>query len=326
MSAKKPKTRTKSTAKKSPKTTTKTRVSRTKKKQKQKVPPEIEKPIVDTEIIEPKTLEPEPAEITKPITEVPPEVKPSTEIQPEPVEIKEPITEVEQVKHEPELAETAPVPSTPTVVEAEPQPAIAETKKTISEVKPEVKSVKPEIKKTVPIKRLPKPLPRKKLPEPPKDSVLLIIRLRGTFAVPNYIELTLRSLKLGNKFNATLTRNSPSTRGMLQQVKDYVTWGDLKQADLATLLRERGEVNGGKPVTDRFAMDAFSKESIDSLAAALTTGEISLRSLWTKGVKPVFRLRPPSGGFKSTVKKSFTSMGELGYRGDAIATLMSNMS
>jgi large subunit ribosomal protein L30 len=113
---------------------------------------------------------------------------------------------------------------------------------------------------------------------------------------------------------------------MLRQVKDYVTWGDLKPTDIATLLRERGEVNGGKPVTDKFATDVFSKESIDSLATALTTGEIGLQSLWEKGVKPVFRLRPPSGGFDSTIKKSFTSNGQLGYRGSAIATLMTKMS
>jgi large subunit ribosomal protein L30 len=80
------------------------------------------------------------------------------------------------------------------------------------------------------------------------------------------------------------------------------------------------------PLTDKFAKDLFSKESIDSLATALTTGEISLQSLWGNGVKPIFRLRPPSGGFESTIKKSFTSNGQLGYRGIAIATLMTKMT
>lgn len=102
---------------------------------------------------------------------------------------------------------------------------------------------------------------------------------------------------------------------MLRQVKDYVTWGGVKPIDVATLLKERGRINGEMPVTDEFAKNAFAKDSIDSLATALATGEISLQSLWEKGVKPVFRFRPPSGGFKSTIKRSYTSTGQLGYRG-----------
>ena len=132
--------------------------------------------------------------------------------------------------------------------------------------------VKPQPKKRAAVKPLPKPLPKKKLPEPPKDSMLLIIRLRGTFAVPDHIEQTLQSLRLKNRFNATLAKNNPSTIGMLRQAKDYIAWGDLKPTDVARLLRERGEVNGGRAVTDKFAMDIFSKESIDSLATAITTG------------------------------------------------------
>jgi len=327
MSTKKPKRTTKSTSKKPAKTTTKTktRVTRTKKKPAKEVPSEVEKPIVGAEITGPKLPEAEPVEIRKPIVEVEREVKP-TEIQPETKPTEVPIPIIVQAKPEPEKAEAAPTPAKPVVVE--PQPEKVETKKPIVEVKVEQKTpeVKPETKKRAGVRVLPKPVPKKKLPEPPKDSMLLIIRLRGTFAVPNYIERTLQSLRLRNKFNATLVRNNPSTIGMLRQVKDYVTWGDLKTNDIAKLLRERGEVNGGEPVTDKFATDVFSKESIDSLATAMTTGEISLQSLWEKGVKPVFRLRPPSGGFESTIKKSFTSNGQLGYRGGAIATLMSKMS
>jgi hypothetical protein len=33
-------------------------------------------------------------------------------------------------------------------------------------------------------------------------------------------------------------------------------------------------------------------------------------------VKPVFRLRPPSKGFKGKVKRSYTSGGVTGYRGE----------
>ena len=330
MSTKKPKRKTKSSSEKAAKTKS-TRVTRTKKKPEKKVAskPEAKKPVVEAKPPEPK----EPIESKKPIAEVEPEVKPPTEIKPpeirseiEPPRITKP--EVVEVKPEPEKTEVK-TEAKPILVKAEPEPEREiEVQKASVEGKTELKKleVKPEIRKRVAVKRLPKPLPKKKLPEPPKESVLLVIRLRGTFAVPYYIERTLRSLRLGNKFNATLTRNSPSMIGMLRQVKDYVTWGDLKPTDVATLLKERGEVNGGMSITDKFAKDVFSKESIDSLAAALTSGEISLQSLWKKGVKPVFRLRPPSGGFESTIKRSYTSNGQLGYRGVAIATLMTKMT
>jgi len=326
MSTKKPKRTTKSTSKKPARAKT-TRATRTKKKPEKEAPSEIEKPIVETEITKPtKPVEEKPAETKKPIVEIEREVKPPVEVKPEikPAEIAKP--EIVQAKPEPEKIEVRPVQAEPAVVETELQPEGEPIKPTVVKTELKPPQVKPEIKKRAVVKTLPKPLPRKKLPEPPKDSMLLVIRLRGTFAVPNHIERTLQSLRLRNKFNATLARNSPSMVGMLRQVKDYVTWGDLKPSDIARLLRERGEVNGGKPVTEKFAMDVFSKESIDSLATALTTGEIGLQSLWEKGVKPVFRLRPPSGGFESTIKRSFTSNGQLGYRGSAIATLMTKMS
>ena len=43
------------------------------------------------------------------------------------------------------------------------------------------------------------------------------------------------------------------------------------------------------------------------------------------GLKPVFRLRPPKGGFKGTIKKHFREGGETGYRGEAINDLVLKM-
>ena len=329
MSTKKPKKTTKSTSKKPAKAKT-TRATRTKKKPQKEVPSEVEKPKVEVEITKPQPVEAKPVEAKKPLVEVKREVTPVA-LKPEvnPAEMAKPETpEIVQAEPEPAKTEVKPTPAKPAIVETKPQPVKSEPEKPIVEVKPEQKApeVKREVKKRAVVKTLPKPLPKKKLPQPPEDSMLLIIRLRGTFAVPDYLERTLQSLRLRHKFNATIAKNSPSMIGMLRQVKDYVTWGDLKSTDIATLLRERGEVNGGKQVTDKVAKELFSKESIDSLATALTTGEIGLQSLWEKGVKPVFRLRPPSGGFESTIKRSYTSNGQLGYRGNAIATLMTQMS
>jgi len=323
MSAKKPKRTIKSASKKSAKGKT-TRTTRTKKKAEKEVPPDAEKPEIEPE--KPK-VEAEPLETKQPVREFEPVTKPIEEVETKPIELTKP--QIAQPQPEPEAeSKASPTPFETVIVESlqrrerEPEKAVVEVK---TEPKPPPE-VKVDTKRRVAVRHLPKPLPKMKLPQPPKDSMLFIIRLRGTFGVPYHVERTLRSLRLVNKYNATLAKNCPSVLGMLRQVKDYITWGDLKPADVAKLLRKRGKVSGGKPVTDKFAVELFSKENIDSLATALATGEIGLQLLWKKGVKPVFRLRPPSGGFESTIKKHFTSNGQLGYRGSAIATLMTQMS
>lgn len=162
---------------------------------------------------------------------------------------------------------------------------------------------------------------------PPKEtSFLLVIRIRGSFGVPPDVEHTLRNLRLINKFNATLLEKSPSMLGMLRHAKDYVTWGEVNSADLANLLKKRGEVNTGNRLTDQYVKDFLAQQSIDSLADALANGEINLKTLWQKGIKAVFRLHPPSGGFSGTMKRPFNSRGELGYRHTEISVLMSKMT
>ncbi|RLE58223.1 MAG: 50S ribosomal protein L30, partial [Thermoprotei archaeon] len=60
------------------------------------------------------------------------------------------------------------------------------------------------------------------------------------------------------------------------------------------------------------------------LAQAILNGKISIKDL--RELKPVFRLHPPSGGFKYTIKKRFGAGGELGYRGSAINDLVRKMA
>jgi len=206
-----------------------------------------------------------------------------------------------------------------------------EVKKLSVEVKPvEVKKLSVEVK-PVEVKKPSvevKPVEVKRLSAASiKDgTLLLVIRLKGPFAVPYHIEHTLKSLRLDSKYRATLVSSNPSMNGMLQQVKDFVTWGEISPTAIAELLKERGEVTGGVRVTDKFVKENFSNNSVDALAMALSRGQIDLKALWGKGVKPIFRLRPPSGGFVSTIKRPVGINGQLGYRGPAIAALMTKMA
>jgi len=181
-------------------------------------------------------------------------------------------------------------------------------------------------------------LPAKKplaTPSPPpsekKESLavektyLLAIRLKGEFGTPWVLGTALKSLHLKGRFNAVLVENKPENIGMLRRVKDYVTWGDVSTNEVAILLRERGEFSGGVSMTDETVKKKFGEASVQDLASALIRGRINLRTLSQAGLNPVFRLRPPSGGFEGSIKRAYSKRGELGNRGPAIAGLLTRM-
>ncbi len=170
-------------------------------------------------------------------------------------------------------------------------------------------------------------------PQPPitkespaaEKTYLLAIRLKGEFGTPYSLGTALTTLHLKGKFNAVLVENKPESIGMLRKVKDYVTWGDVSTNDLAMLFRERGEFSGGAPMTDETVKKKFGEATIQDLASALAKGRVNLRTLRQGGLNPVFRLHPPSGGFEGTIKRTYTSRGELGNRGPAIVALLNRM-
>ncbi len=162
-------------------------------------------------------------------------------------------------------------------------------------------------------------------PEAEEKPLLLAVRLLGSFGTPRKIENSLRTLRLSNRYRAILLEKNEGTIGMLRAVKDYITWGEVKSGMVAHLLMKRGELSDGKEFDNKFAKEKMGVESIEELARALTRGQMNLSTLWQKGVQPVFRLRPPSGGFEASIKRPFGSRGELGYRGAEISSLVENM-
>jgi large subunit ribosomal protein L30 len=170
----------------------------------------------------------------------------------------------------------------------------------------------------------PPPALVKKEPTPEK-SYLLAVRLKGKFGTPWPIEKALETLRLRRKFNAVLLENTRPTIGMLRTVKDFVTWGEATKTDIAALLQERGEFFGGAALKDETIREKFGESSVQELASALTQGRISLRTLWQKGLNPVFRLHPPSGGFEGSIKRAYGSRGELGRREATLSSLLIRM-
>jgi large subunit ribosomal protein L30 len=114
--------------------------------------------------------------------------------------------------------------------------------------------------------------------------MLGVLRIRGDVDVRHDVRKTFDILKLDRKFTLSVVKDEPSSRGMIKLINDHVTWGEI------------------------------SKEALKALEKVKSKGE---------NIK-VFRLHPPRGGFKKSIKKPMPK-GELGYRGDKINALVLRM-
>lgn len=149
-----------------------------------------------------------------------------------------------------------------------------------------------------------------------------VVRVRGHAKIRHKAAETMDMLKLNRVNHCVLLPEDKTTKGMLQVVKDYVTWGELGHETTARLLFQRGEVVGGKRLTDAYVKENSKFTSILAFAKALEKGEAKVADV--KGLKPVVRLHPPRKGYEST-RKSYVDHGSLGYRGKDIEKLINRM-
>jgi len=151
---------------------------------------------------------------------------------------------------------------------------------------------------------------------------LAVVRVRGVSDIYRGIKETMNMLHLGRNCHATLIDNRPSYLGMLHNAQNYLAWGEISKETLTVLLKKRGRLVGNKKLTDEYAQKVRRK-SLDELVEALYKCEVEFHRL--PGMKPIFRLHPPSKGFKGKVKRSYVSGGVTGYRGEAINSLLEQM-
>jgi large subunit ribosomal protein L30 len=149
-----------------------------------------------------------------------------------------------------------------------------------------------------------------------------VVRVRGTINIKPDIRKTLELLNLTRSNHCVLLPDNPVTKGMLQKIKDYVTWGEIDTSTLTTLLQTRGRLVGDAALTDTHIASATSYKTIDTLSEALHDEKVALKEL--PDVKPLFRLSPPKKGFEG-IKRSYRNNGALGYRGANINTLIQKM-
>ena len=155
-----------------------------------------------------------------------------------------------------------------------------------------------------------------------KRRCLAAVRIRGVIRARRKARETLQMLRLIRTNHAVLIDDRSSYIGMLRQAQSFVTWGEASKETVVTLLRKRGRLAGDKKLTDEYAQKAGYK-SLEELAEAIHNCSVEYWKL--PGTRPVFRLHPPSKGFKGKTKKAYGAGGETGYRGEKINELIQRM-
>ncbi|NLE05963.1 MAG: 50S ribosomal protein L30 [Crenarchaeota archaeon] len=155
------------------------------------------------------------------------------------------------------------------------------------------------------------------------NKVLVVVKIRGEISARREARETLALLHLKHTNHAIMIDNRPAFLGMLRRAQSYVTWGEASKETIALMLKERGKIIGGNPLTEE-AVKNIGYESIDALAEEIYNGKVNQWKVG--GMQPLFKLHPPKKGFKGNTKKSFRAGGESGYRGEAINDLIKEWS
>ncbi|HSB47080.1 MAG TPA: uL30 family ribosomal protein [Candidatus Bilamarchaeum sp.] len=140
---------------------------------------------------------------------------------------------------------------------------------------------------------------------------LAVVRIRGVRKIAPRIKKTLELLRLERPNHCVLVDDTPQNLGMLEHAKDYITYGPVEESTILGLLLKKGR-KGSK-----FLRTTLKEEELKKAAKEIFGGKKT-----AEVANPVFRLRPPSRGYRDI--KSAYPTGELGKR-DAMDSLLRRM-
>jgi len=158
--------------------------------------------------------------------------------------------------------------------------------------------------------------------EAKERKIIVAVRIRGTVRAPRQVRETLQMLRLTRNNYSVLIDNRPSFLGMLKTAQNFMTWGEASEETVRMLIKERGRLAGNKKLTNEYAQKV-GYNSLEELGEAIFNCQVEYSKL--PNIQPVFRLHPPSKGFKGKVKKGYGMGGELGYRREEINELVKRM-
>jgi large subunit ribosomal protein L30 len=143
---------------------------------------------------------------------------------------------------------------------------------------------------------------------------IIVIRIRGSVDLPEKVKDTLYLLRLRKKFVAVMLEKNKENMGMISKVKDYVAFGDVDSETIKQLLMKRAKKQGDKPIE-------IGGKMLDEFAKKFLENKVNLDEI---KVKPFFRLHPPIGGFKKSIRLPYPKE-VLGDHGDKIKDLIIKM-
>lgn len=155
-----------------------------------------------------------------------------------------------------------------------------------------------------------------------ENKCILAVRIRGTISAQREARETLKMLNLTRNNYAVLVNDRPSFLGMLKAAQSYVTWGEASKETVKAIIEKRGRCAGNHKLTQEY-LQKIGFKSVEELTDAVFNCSVEYWKL--PNIQPVFKLRPPTKGYKGNIKKGYGSGGELGYRGDKINELAKRM-
>jgi len=158
--------------------------------------------------------------------------------------------------------------------------------------------------------------------EAKERKCIIAVRIRGTVRASRQVRETLQMLRLTRNNYSVLIDNRPSFLGMLKTVQNFMTWGEASEEAVKMLIKERGRLAGNKKLTNEYAQKV-GYNSLEVLGEAIFNCQAEYWKL--PNIQPIFRLHPPTKGFKGKVKKGYGMGGELGDRGEKINDLIKRM-
>lgn len=152
-------------------------------------------------------------------------------------------------------------------------------------------------------------------------DMFAVVRIRSSSGRRKEVRDTLGMLRLKAPNNCVIVPEMPDFKGMLNEVRNAVTWGEVDKETLVKMLEKRLRLRGRKRIDIETLKKTTGFESFESLADGLMEGKAKLSDF--EKIDSVLRLTPPSKGFKSV--RTHYPKGDLGYRGKEINGLLKRM-
>jgi len=140
-------------------------------------------------------------------------------------------------------------------------------------------------------------------------GLILVVNLHGQINSSAPVRKALNELWVAKKFSASVVTDDPPTVGMLKLCKNYVAWCHVDEGLLADLLKKRGMVSATRSL-DAARLKELGYKNHEDIAAKMVKDQVRLSAL--NGVLPYFRLAPPKGGFRASLRRQATERGLLG--------------